>query len=122
MWSTLIGGVVNLIQGWFSNRAKVQEAKANYKIEELKSVSDYDTQAQRNMASTLKDEYLIVLHTFPIWGYMVPSEALTQRLDLLWVKLEGAPSWWFWAYMGMIISTFGLRFLSNKITGGKSAM
>jgi len=115
MFTTLMGGLTSLISKWFDNKAKLSDAKAAYRIKELDSITDYDTQAQRNMSSTWKDEYLVLLHTFPIWGYIIPSERLTSQLDILWGKLDGAPDWWWSIYIGIVVSTFGLRFMFNKM-------
>lgn len=115
MWKLIFGGVSSLIDGWFTTKQKKQEADTQRYIADLNSVSEYDLQAQKNMQNSWKDEYLILIHTFPIWGYIIPSEELTQRLDILWIKFSQAPEWWWWIYLGMVISTFGLRFMFKGI-------
>lgn len=115
MWNIIIGGLSGVITNWFTTKQKKQEAETEKYIAELKSITDYDTQAQRNMNNTWKDEYLIIIHTFPIWGYLIPNDGLIERLDLLWDKFEQAPNWWWWIYLGMVISTFGLRFMFKGI-------
>lgn len=115
MWTSLFSGITGLIQGWFTTKQKKQEAELQKYITDLNATSDYDLQAQKNMQSSWKDEYLILIHTFPIWGYIFPSEELTSRLDILWNKFNEAPDWWWWIYLGMIISTFGLRFMFKNL-------
>ena len=94
-------------------QAKVT-AKINREAALAKTEGDYDTKAQANMAGTWKDEYLILLHTFPIWGYGIPSVKLHEGLDKIWDKFQSAPYWWWLIYIGIIASTFGLRWLFTK--------
>lgn len=131
MGSLLSGvlGIIPSIIGYFFDSPEIKAQKEQNKIELLKveaeikrevlateaqATADYDTQAMRNMQSTWKDEYLIILHTLPIWGYVVPSETLHQGLDKVWDQLSLAPEWWWIVYVGMVASTFGLRWLFNK--------
>lgn len=90
------------------------DARINKEANLAKSVGDYDTTAQANMSTTYKDEYIILLHTFPIWGYGIPSEELHAGLDKIWDKFESAPYWWWLIYIGIVASTFGLRWLFTK--------
>lgn len=100
------------------NKIKLETAKVDAKIAKemrlAETIASYDQQAQKNMATSLKDEYLILLHTLPIWGYIVPSETLRGGLDMIWLKLGEAPTYWWVVYIGMIASTFGLRWLFDK--------
>lgn len=107
--------VVTMFSGWMENRTKLKTAKVDKQIKELDAASSYDLQAQKNMQNSWKDEFLILLHTLPIWGYMIPSDDLTKRLDILWLKLDQAPDYWWLIYFGIVISTFGLRFMSDRL-------
>ena len=115
MWKILFGGISELVSGWFTDKREKRQAETAKYIADLNAVSEYDLQAQRNMQHTWKDEYLIILHTFPWWGYIIPSDSLTTRLDMLWSKMDSLPDWWWWIYLGMVISTFGLRFMFKSI-------
>lgn len=118
MWNVIVGGITSLVSGWFETKKQKQQAEADYATAQLNSVSDYDIQAQKNMQNSWKDEYLILIHTFPWWGYIIPSDELTSRLDLLWSKMDSMPDWWWYIYLGMVISTFGLRWMIQ----GKNVM
>lgn len=118
MWNVIVGGITSLVSGWFETKKQKQQAKADYEKSQLESVSSYDIQAQKNMQTSWKDEYLILLHTLPIWGYVIPSETLHKSLDTLWLKLETAPDYWWLIYIGMVVSTFGLRWMIQ----GKNVM
>lgn len=118
MWNIIASGVTSLISGWFETKKQKQKAEADFATAQLNSVSDYDNLAQKNMQNSWKDEYLILIHTFPWWGYIIPSDELTARLDLLWAKMDTLPEWWWYIYLGMVISTFGLRWMIQ----GKNVM
>ena len=100
------------------NTMDIEKASAQAKITEMSRLAEsdksYDTLAMKNMNSTWKDEFLILLHTFPIWGYGLPSSELHKGLDRIWEMLGSAPYWWWLVYMGMVASTFGLRWLFSK--------
>ena len=122
---TAIAAVANSVLGIFFDTPAVKakkeevkirklEAKANADMTTLKQQGDYDTTAQANMATSWKDEYLILLHTFPIWGYGLGIERVDKGLDKIWAKLETAPHEWWLIYIGIVASTFGLRWLFTK--------
>lgn len=115
LWNILTGGITELVSGWFEVKKQKQQQEAAIIQQKQKGSDDYDLEALRQKKSSWSDEYLMFIHTFPWWGYMIPSEDLTARLDILWSKMNTLPDWWWWCYMGMVISTFGLRFMSKRI-------
>ncbi len=119
MWSVLISGITELIKSYFSVKSQAIKTKADRELRIEENVSDYDLQAMKNMQHTWKDEYLIAIHTFPIWGYLIPSDDLTTRLNMLWYKLGTAPDMWWAIYIGIVISTFGLRWMSSRLMNAK---
>lgn len=121
-----ISGIVTSTLGFFFDSSEVKAVKESGKVElaklelemkkerlltSAKAESSYDQQAMHNMKSSWKDEYLIILHTFPIWGYGIPSESLHLGLDRIWIQFNGADHFWWITYIGIIASTFGLRWL-----------
>lgn len=120
LWSVITGGITDIVGGWFKTKQEKQKLEAEITKQQITGSDDYDLQAQRNMKTSWKDEYLILVHTFLIWGYGIPSESLHKALDNVWLKLAGAPDWWWYIYAGMVISTFGLRWMSNKMLGDTS--
>ncbi len=135
-FSALISPITTIITNWqteklataqtqadmaearLKNKLLLEEAETLATIERLKvaasTEASYDQQAMLNMSSTWKDEFLILLHTLPMWGYVIPSPELHASLDLLWLKLETANMWWWLIYIGIISSTFGTRWLFNN--------
>lgn len=128
MWNIIAGLVPNII-GYFFDSPEVKQQKETNKTELLKAElemkkaqmaaaakaeSDYDTQAVKNMQTSWKDEYIILLHTLPIYGYIIPYKPLHDGLDRIWHQLSVAPYEWWVIYIGIVASTFGLRWLFNK--------
>lgn len=128
MWNLIIG-LADKALGYFVDTPEVKAEKIRLKneielarlnaekeasIAKMKAEVDYDTKAQENMKTSWKDEYLILLHTLPIWGYIVPSEEFHKGLDKVWFQLENAPDWWWIVYIGIVASTFGLRWFFSK--------
>lgn len=128
MWSSIISIIPNML-GYFlpspelkkqkeTNKLEIEKTKLeiekNKLITAAQAESDYDTQAAKNMQTSWKDEYLILLHTLPVYGYVIPSETLHKGLDRIWENLGAAPYEWWVIYIGMVASTFGLRWLFNK--------
>ena len=126
MGISVLTTLASSILGFFFDSSEVKAVKEGGKVElaklelELKkekvisaskAEASYDQQAMSNMKSSWKDEYLIILHTFPIWGYGIPSESLHLGLDRIWVQFNGADHFWWITYIGIIASTFGLRWL-----------
>lgn len=107
-----------IAQNKAENKMRLDTARVDAKItKELNlanTIADYDQQAQKNMATSFKDEYLILLHTLPIWGYIIPNQTFRDGLDMIWLKLAEAPDYWWIIYIGMVASTFGLRWLFDK--------
>lgn len=127
--SMVFASIFDKVLGYFVDSPEVKAAKESTKVKlaelefdvqkskflaEANAEADYDSQAMRNMQTSWKDEYLILLHTFPIWGYGIPSESLHAGLDRIWTQFNSANYFWWITYIGIIASTFGLRWLFNK--------
>ena len=119
LWKILTGGITELFTGWFEVKKQKQQIEGQIQQQRLQGSDDYDLEALRQKQHSWSDEYLMLIHTFPWWGYIIPSDGLTTRLDILWSKMSILPEWWWFCYAGMIISTFGLRFMHKKIIRGK---
>lgn len=114
--NVITGGITSLVDGWFETKREKQKQESKISQMKITGSDDYDIEALRQKKHSFSDEYLLIIHTFPWWGYIIPSEGLTERLNLLWGKMGEMPDYWWWCYIGMIISTFGLRFMHKKIT------
>lgn len=119
MLGTILKGITGIASAYFENRSKLKQAEIDAQVRALSAEGEYDVQAQRNMQFTWKDEFIIGVHLFPIYGYIIPSDTLTTQLNLLWFKLGQAPTWWWVIYIGIVTSTFGLRFMHKTMLAAK---
>lgn len=109
-------------------QGKIEQAKALAQIE-----AEYDNYAQVAMKTSWKDEYLVIILTIPfIISFFTPYIAvffgvdLTAQLAAAWQLVGTAPEWYQWSFMGIIIATFGLRWMTktsvqNLFKGKKDA-
>lgn len=82
---------------------------------------EYDLQALKNMKSTWKDEFLLIVYSFPfILSFLAPFIDAFWDLDIVngvaraWETVGLAPSWYQWLMLGVAAATFGLRWLFQK--------
>jgi len=99
---------------------RVKKADAVLELSKLgiTTEADWDREAQQQMKTSWKDEYLLILFSIPLIGAFMP-----------WMQpyiLEGfrtlaqMPDWYMWLIVGMVCATFGLRWMFRKINfGGK---
>lgn len=74
--------------------------------------ADWDTNAQQDMKTSWKDEYLVILFSLPLILAFVPD---TQQAILNgFATLDKTPDWYMMLVMGIVASVFGLRWLISK--------
>ncbi|WP_456322098.1 hypothetical protein, partial [Hydrogenimonas sp.] len=83
-------------------------AKQGMKIE-----SDWDTNAQKQMENSWKDEYLLFLLTLPIVGSFIPQAQ--EYVVVGWGYIAQAPEWYIFSFLGVVAATFGLRWLIRPL-------
>ena len=66
------------------------------------------------MRYTWKDEYLLIIFTVPLILAFIPS--MVQYVEAGFEALEATPEWYRWLVTGMVVATFGLRWMFSKIT------
>ena len=116
--------IVSTVNKWQDNRAK--KAERRDRIEEAKTVAEetrlttqvhhqgeYDTEAQRQMQYSWKDEYLLVVLTLPFIGSFIP--VVQDYIITGWEYVSKAPEWYQAAFIGVTIATFGLRWAAKKM-------
>ena len=88
--------------------AKIELAKQGQKIE-----ADWDINAQNQMQSSWKDEYLLFLLTLPIIGSFIPT--VQDYVIIGWGYVSKAPEWYVISFLGIVAATFGLRWLIRPL-------
>lgn len=83
-------------------------AKQGQKIE-----ADWDTNAQNNMKYTWKDEWFVILFSIPLIGAFIPF--LSGDILAGFNVLSKTPEWYRWLLAGIVVATFGLRWMFSKL-------
>lgn len=83
-------------------------AKAGMKIE-----ADWDTTAQKQMTTTWKDEWFVLLFSTPLVMAFIPS--LQNYVLVGFTILAETPDWYMWLVAGIVSATFGLRWMFGKL-------
>jgi len=114
---------------WLKGRAERQVVKERGKIEILQAQiegqkiiaqqqASYNVEAQRQMEFSWKDEFLVLVFTYPfLLSFTAPfvdiwlplEQRIMPHIDEAWSAVGLAPDWYQWALMGIIVATFGLK-------------
>ena len=109
------------------SKTEIAKIKAQGKVDHAKALAtveaNYDNIAQMAMKTSWKDEYLVIILTVPfLVSFFTPYIAvlwgidLTAQLTAAWTLVGTAPDWYQWSFMGVIIATFGLRWMVKHDT------
>lgn len=116
----LVSNIASLFTGALTSWIEIRKIKAEGAIElarakqetELKRIvsqEDYDVEAVRSMASSWKDEFLVVVFTLILLCNFMPG--IQEYVLVGWEYLEKAPEWFTYSYVGMVAASFGSRWL-----------
>ena len=74
--------------------------------------ADWDTNAQQDMKTSWKDEYLTILFSVPLILAFIPAtqEAILKGFE----TLNKTPDWYMMLVMGIVAAVFGLRWLISR--------
>jgi hypothetical protein len=74
--------------------------------------ADWDARAQADMATSWKDEYLLILFSIPLILAFFPrtQEAILKGFGIL----EQTPSWYMFLVTGIVSAVYGLRWYVSK--------
>jgi hypothetical protein len=74
--------------------------------------ADWDARAQADMATSWKDEYLLVLFSIPLILSFFPA---TQEAVLKGFAILGqTPEWYMFLVIGIVSAVYGLRWYVSK--------
>jgi hypothetical protein len=110
--SLIFGGAVQAITGlgkmWMEGKQKKHEAKMAHLGRIAQGQADYNTEAQKGMAASLKDEFLVVWTTGLVTLHFFPQ--FQGQLAEGWNALANiAPDWFGYCFVGMYVAVFGLK-------------
>lgn len=133
-WTPLTGGITSLAKSWIESRDlkrthkhELAKIKATAEVEHAKSLAHveatYDNLAQTAMKTSWKDEYLTIVFTVPfIITFLAPfvdaylklrdiNVSVLQLVTDAWAAVSSAPEWYQYMLGGIVVATFGLRWL-----------
>jgi hypothetical protein len=93
---------------WMANRKAKSDAKIAIQGRIAAGEIDYNIAAQKGMAASLKDEFLVLWTTALVTAHFIPSAQpyLRQGWDAL---ANVAPDWFGYCFVGMYVAVFGLK-------------
>jgi hypothetical protein len=92
-------------------RVRVAEARVEGEIKRALTMTEgdaaYDLAAAEQMESSWKDEWLTIMLSIPAILCFIPGGA--QYVKAGFSALTETPEWYQWAFLGMVIASFGLK-------------
>lgn len=80
--------------------------------------ADWDTNAQNDAKTSWKDEYLLLIFSFPLILSFIPYTQ--EAVDKGFETLEKTPDWYMMLVLGIVASVFGLRWLVSTVSTFRS--
>lgn len=122
MWSVVIGGIVKVVDGWFTTKRAKQEAEAQYHMALAKGEQDWDIMAMKNSQFSWKDEFITIIWYSPIiigWfeKRVAPTGEVTWHMRDAneWAVFVGnLPVWYQVGMFGILAASFGLRWFMKQ--------
>lgn len=107
MWQALIKPAIDLMSTAVKGKQKLKEAEIEAKARRIQNDQDWESEMARASATSWKDEYLVLLFSFPfIMSFIPPMVPYVQAgFDVL----ATAPQWYSIGLGVMISASFGVR-------------
>lgn len=113
-----ISGLTEIGKSYFERKkvesegkVRIAEARVAGEIKRALSVTEgdaaYDLEAAEQMESSWKDEWLTIMLSIPAIVCFIPGGA--KYVAAGFAALKDTPEWYQWAFLGMIIASFGLK-------------
>ncbi len=111
IWSVVklaLGPVAEIGKMWMAGRQAKSKAKIAIQSRIATGEIDYNIAAQKGMAASLKDEFLVVWTTGLVTIHFIPK--FQPQLEHGWKMLANvAPDWFGYCFVGMYVAVFGLK-------------
>lgn len=117
----LSGGVKEMVSDWQRRKKEEKAAQHERKMEVIKGDQAYDIKALEHAG--WKDEYLLVLFSWPFIGYGFGAmmlvfdndDRLIEATNKFFELIKGAPEEYWYVMGGIIISVYGLKDLFRGV-------
>ncbi len=119
IWSVVklaLGPVAELGKRWMKGRKAKSDAKIAIQARIATGQIDYNVAAQKGMAASLKDEFLVVWFTGIMTLNFVPSMQDTMKDGWIFINAN-VPGWFSYCFIGMVVATFGLKGYKGWMNG-----
>lgn len=133
IWNILTGGVTQLVGQYFTNKQEQQKQTHTQKMQIITGKQDWETLSIKQMAGSLKDEYLLFIFSLPLITIfcsplvdLLMLEGSYQKGQLMTAALlglqglESTPLWYTYTLGIMISASFGIKGadkMINKLRG-----
>ena len=122
MWSAIVTAASTIFGGWVKVKVSKQDADAAYNMKLASGEQDWDTTAQNNAKTSIKDELLLVIWYSPMvigWFEQINYINTVTGIPESYWRFIGAkewvafmdtmPYWWWFGAFGILSATYGLR-------------
>jgi hypothetical protein len=115
MWNLIIGPVVNAVSGFFSDRAKIKQAKVEGKVKLLQSasdsISDWEQLHAKGSQTSWKDEWVLIMFSIIfIMGFIVVGTFNGPAIVTAgFAAFATAPQWFSYTFVSICLASFGIR-------------
>jgi hypothetical protein len=93
---------------WMQGRQKKHEAKMAHLGRVVQGEVDYNSLAQKGMAASWKDEFLVIWFTIVMsLNFYPPAQPFMEKG---WKFMQAStPDWFAYCFVGIVVATFGLK-------------
>ena len=109
----LIGPVTELVGGVIKNRQEIGKAKQTAKLEQIKSVAEWESKMAAASGASWKDEFWTVVLAVPVFmvGYAIAMNdtSVIERVKLGFEALNSLPEWYQYLLFLAVSASFGIR-------------
>lgn len=124
---TAIGAVSEIGKSWIERKKiksqgkiEIEKAKVEGTIKRIQTSLEgdvrYDLEAAKGMQFSWKDEFLTILIAAPFVACFIPGLQLYVKQGFEILQAD-TPEWYQWAFLGIIIASFGLKDWFKNIIG-----
>ena len=122
MWDSLLGTVVNAVSGFFSDKAKLKQAKIEGEINLMKTasqnVADWEQLHAKGSQSSWKDEWVLIMFSviFLLGFVQVAGVDGPAIIRDGFAAFETVPEWYSYTFVSICLASFGIR-LTSAVKG-----
>lgn len=107
MWQALIKPAIDLVSTGIKGKQRLKEAEIDAKRKRIENDQDWEAIQAQASASSWKDEYLVILFSFPFIMSFIPP--MVPYVAAGFDVLSEAPQWYSIGLGVMISASFGVR-------------